>query len=85
EALLGQLRGGGFTPDPITAEQISAISVPVMIAWGQNDTWVPLSVGERLHELLPDATYVTYPNVGHLPQEEAAEPFNADLLAFLAG
>jgi pimeloyl-ACP methyl ester carboxylesterase len=83
EALLGQLRGSGFAQDPITAAQISAISVPVMIAWGQDDTWVPLSVGERLHELLPEATYVTYPNVGHLPQEEAAAQFNTDLLAFL--
>lgn len=83
EALLNQLRGSAFTPEPITAAQISAIAAPVMIVWGQDDTWVPLSVGERLHELLPDAVFVTYPNVGHLPQEEAAAQFNADLLAFL--
>ena len=85
EALLGQLRGSESQIEPFTAAQISAISVPVMIAWGQNDSWVPISVGERLYTLLPDATYVTYPNVGHLPQEEAADAFNADLLAFLDG
>lgn len=83
EALLNQLRGSAFQPEPITAAQISGISVPVMIAWGEDDTWVPISVGERLHELLPNATYITYPNVGHLPHEEAAEAFNEDVLAFL--
>lgn len=85
EALLGQVRGSGTQPEPLTAAEISMITAPVMIAWGQADTWVPLPVGERLRQLLPDAMFVTYPNVGHLPQEEAAERFNADLLAFLKG
>lgn len=83
EALLAQLRGSSVQAEPITAAQISAIRVPVMIAWGQDDEWVPLEVGERLQELLPDASYVTYPNVGHLPHEESSSAFNADLLAFL--
>lgn len=85
EALLNQLRGAGEAGEPITAEQIASISVPVMIVWGENDSWVPVSTGERLHQLLPEAVYVTYAAVGHLPQEEAAESFNADLLAFLDG
>jgi pimeloyl-ACP methyl ester carboxylesterase len=83
EALLNQIRGTAFAADPITAEQIAGIAAPVLIVWGENDTWVPVGVGERLKELLPEAVYVTYPNVGHLPQEEAAAAFNADLLAFL--
>jgi pimeloyl-ACP methyl ester carboxylesterase len=83
EALINQLRGGAFVVDPITAEEIAAIPVPVMIAWGADDTWVPIGVGERLHELLPDAEWKVYSEVGHLPQEEAAEAFNRDLLAFL--
>ena len=85
EALLGQLRGSSVQAEPITAAQISAIAVPVMIAWGHDDTWVPVSVGERLHELLPKAIYITYPNAGHLVHEEAAAPFNTDLLVFLKG
>lgn len=83
EALLRQLQNSSFTAEPLTAAQISAIAAPVMIVWGESDTWVPPIVGERLHELLPQAVYVTYPQVGHLPHEEAAAAFNADLLAFL--
>ncbi len=83
EALLNQLRMTSLTSDPLTAEQIATISVPVMIAWGEEDTWVPLAVGERLRELLPDSAWYVYPQVGHLPQEEAATDFNRDLLTFL--
>ncbi len=83
EALLNQLRGTPPTPQPLTAAQISSIAAPTMIVWGQDDTWVPLSVGERLRELLPQAAWHVYPNVGHLPQEENPAQFNADLLTFL--
>jgi pimeloyl-ACP methyl ester carboxylesterase len=83
EGLLNQLRVAPPAPQPLTAAQISAIAAPVMIVWGAEDTWVPLSVGERLRELLPDAAWHVYENVGHLPQEEAPAQFNADLLAFL--
>lgn len=83
EALLNQLRVAPPTPQPLTAAQISEITAPVMIVWGENDTWVPLSVGERLRELLPTAAWHVYPNVGHLPQEEQPTQFNTDLLAFL--
>jgi pimeloyl-ACP methyl ester carboxylesterase len=85
EGLLNQLRVAPPVPEPITAAQISAIAAPVMIVWGADDTWVPLSVGERLRELLPGATWHVYPDVGHLPQEENPQQFNTDLLAFLEG
>jgi pimeloyl-ACP methyl ester carboxylesterase len=83
EALLNQLRMTNLTSDPLKASQIAAISVPVMIVWGEEDTWVPLAVGERLRELLPESTWHVYPQAGHLVQEEAAADFNRDLLAFL--
>ena len=34
-------------------------------------------------EHLADVTWVTYPDVGHLPMEENTAQFNADLLGFL--
>jgi pimeloyl-ACP methyl ester carboxylesterase len=85
EGLLNQLRFAPPAPQPLTAAQISGIAAPVMIVWGAEDSWVPLSVGERLRELLPDSTWHVYENVGHLPQEEAVTQFNTDLLAFLEG
>jgi pimeloyl-ACP methyl ester carboxylesterase len=83
EALLGQLRGSPASADPITAQQIASIPVPVMITWGEEDTWFPIEAGQRVHQLLPSSIWVTYPNTGHLPMEETADAFNRDLLVFL--
>jgi pimeloyl-ACP methyl ester carboxylesterase len=84
EALLNQFRGPAIDSEPLTADEIAAIDVPVLIVWGAEDAWIPVEVGERLAALLPKATFVTYPQTGHLPMEEAADAFNRDLLAFLA-
>jgi pimeloyl-ACP methyl ester carboxylesterase len=85
EALLNQLRGVPASVDPITAGQIASIAVPTMIVWGENDTWIPVSAGERVRQLLPKSVWVIYPKTGHLPMEEAAAQFNQDLIAFLRG
>lgn len=82
-ALLAQLKIGMLRGEPITSEQIAGISAPTMIIWGRDDTWVPLGIGERLHTLLPSARMIVYPEVGHLPQEEASDTFNRDLIEFL--
>ena len=59
------------------------LDVPVLIIWGEEDTWVPIQVGRNLRDHLPDSTWITYPDVGHLPMEENIEQFNADMLRFL--
>ncbi len=68
---------------PLTADQLRAVMIPSLIVWGENDTWVSPEIGVTLRDLLPNDTYVTYPQVGHLPMEEVPEQFNADLVAFL--
>jgi pimeloyl-ACP methyl ester carboxylesterase len=83
EALLDQIRGLSAAADPITAAQMASIKAPVMIVWGENDTWFPIAAGERIRQLLPTSTWITYPNTGHLPMEEAANQFNRDLINFL--
>lgn len=80
-ALVNVLRSGGG--GALDEAALAALNMPVLILWGEMDAWVPLENGERLHQLMPTATYITYQGVGHLLQEEASEAFNRDLLAFL--
>ncbi len=68
--------------DPATFAQ-AVEGLPVTLIWGENDTWVPLSRGEALAELVPNAELIAYAGVGHLPMEEAPEQFIDDLIAFL--
>ncbi|NWF68853.1 MAG: alpha/beta hydrolase [Chloroflexi bacterium] len=79
---VGILRDSGG--NALDASGLSAVTVPTLLIWGENDTWVPLRVGENLHSSMTGSTLITYPNVGHLPQEENPAQFNADLIAFLA-
>lgn len=79
-ALLGVLRDSGRNGLP---EPIGALSAATLIVWGEQDTWVPLERGKALHAALPQSKLVVFPNVGHLPMEEAPAAFNAALLEFL--
>lgn len=64
-------------------DAVATISAPTLIVWGEADTWVPVSDGETLRDLIPGASWVAYPGVGHLPMEEVPETFNRDVIAFL--
>ncbi|HEX2622896.1 MAG TPA: alpha/beta hydrolase [Phototrophicaceae bacterium] len=69
----------------LTSDSLATISVPTLLIWGQEDTWVPLTAGEQLAAIIPGATLITYPEVGHLAMEENTVQFNADLVAWLVG
>jgi pimeloyl-ACP methyl ester carboxylesterase len=70
--------------NPITLDDfVQANAFPTLLLWGQEDTWVTLKLGELMYAKLDGAQLITYANIGHLPMEETAEAFNADLIAFL--
>lgn len=70
---------------PITLEDLVAVAdYPIQIMWGIQDTWVTIGVGEAMAQALPDASFITYNETGHLPMEERPADFVADLLAFLS-
>src|SRR5690606_1235794 len=68
----------------LSQEAVAAITAPSLIQWGELDTWIPLAQGAALRDLLPGATWRTYPEAGHLPMEETPDAFNRDLIAFLS-
>ncbi len=57
-------------PDP-TAD-LSSITAPTLIIWGEDDIVMPIEHSERIHDAIANSRLVTYPGVGHVPQEEAA-------------
>ena len=69
---------------PLSAAQVEEIRARSLIIWGAQDTWVEPTIGERLAELLPNDTSITYEQVGHMPMEEVPNQFNEDVIAFLA-
>lgn len=70
---------------PITLDDLASAAedMPVLLLWGEEDSWVPLSLGQTMHDALNNSELITYPDVGHLPPEEVPEQFSRDLINFL--
>ncbi len=59
--------------------------VPLLLLYAARDPMVPPSVGDRLHELLPDAAFVRIENGSHFMHVDATPAFAKEALAFLKG
>ncbi|MFC0473173.1 alpha/beta fold hydrolase [Halalkalibacter kiskunsagensis] len=54
----------------LTSYQLSKIQIPTLLIWGEEDRVVPLKIGQRLVQDLPNAKLITYEKTGHLVTEE---------------
>lgn len=53
--------------------RLGEIQQPVLISWGVQDPLLVEGAGERLAKALPNATYDVYPDLAHMPHEEAPD------------
>lgn len=65
-------------------ETMASISTPTLLMWGAEDTLVPLEAGQWFDEHIPDSVLIAYPEIGHIPMEEAPDRSAADVSAWLA-
>lgn len=63
----------GQPGDAFTEEEVSRVTVPTLIIWGEEDTLIPFSSAGWFKKNLPESTLISYPGIGHLPMEEAPE------------
>ena len=80
-ATLSRLRQPIDQPEAYRA--IPTIKVPTLVLWGQLDPWIPVADAARFGSEIAGAKVVTWPNVGHIPQEEVAGPSANEVDAFL--
>jgi pimeloyl-ACP methyl ester carboxylesterase len=61
-------------------------SIPVLIMWGEEDSWIPVSVAQLFKEQLnlPDENIIIYTGLGHVPMEEDPMRTLVDLISFLS-
>lgn len=62
----------------------SGITVPTRIVWGEEDRVLHPSGAQVLTRLMPNASALILPGIGHLPMIEAAKPVAEDYRAFRA-
>jgi len=82
-AILARLRAYSSADlEKVTA----AVTVPVLILWGEQDPQTPVGQAEELRKLLvnsPDVKVITYPGVGHMAAEEAGRDIARDIDVYL--
>lgn len=57
--------------------------LPVLIAWGEDDTVIPVDVAYQFADRILNHTLVVYDNVGHEPHGEVTQRFVQDLITFI--
>ncbi|MCH1625493.1 alpha/beta fold hydrolase [Fredinandcohnia quinoae] len=64
-------------------EDLHKIKTPALLIWGEKDKVVPVSIGKRLHQDLPNSIFIALENTGHLVPEERPEEVYTHILNFL--
>lgn len=66
-------------PEPL----LRRIHAPVLLMWGAKDAMIPIANAADYTRSLPHSRLVTFPDLGHVPQEEAPAESLVPLRAFL--
>jgi 2-hydroxy-6-oxonona-2,4-dienedioate hydrolase len=71
--------------DDLVGAALADLQIPTILLWGNQDKWVPPSVGHRIRsEVLPEAPLVLLERAGHAPYYERPDDFNRTFLSFIA-
>ncbi|UCM91048.1 alpha/beta fold hydrolase [Streptomyces marincola] len=67
----------------VMQDRYGTIDLPVLVCWGEQDTWVPPARGRELASRIPGARLRLLPGAGHLAPVDAAAELATALFAFL--
>lgn len=67
-----------------TVQDLAGIKTPTLILWGEEDKLISVAGARWYNAGVAGSKLRTYPGIGHLPHEEAAEATAAEVRAFLS-
>jgi pimeloyl-ACP methyl ester carboxylesterase len=73
-----------YSQGPLPEDLLPHLPCPAIVLWGEADPWEPVALGRQLVEAAAIEEFISLPNVGHCPQDEAPELVNPILQAWLA-
>lgn len=62
---------------------LGALSMPVLLVWGENDSLIPLRYAEMFDSAIPRARLEILPAAGHVPMWDRPREFNEVVLRYL--
>ncbi|WP_017185942.1 alpha/beta fold hydrolase [Alkalibacillus haloalkaliphilus] len=66
----------------LLTEELKQINTPTLLIWGKEDEIVPLKIGEKLNEDLPNSELVVYEKAGHLITDERPKEVYEQIVSF---
>ena len=63
--------------------KLGGLKMPVLIVWGKQDHLIPVSVGEQMHQELPDSELEIFDGCGHLTPAQCASRVGPVVRGFL--
>ncbi|MBV1919870.1 MAG: alpha/beta hydrolase, partial [Pseudomonadales bacterium] len=63
--------------------KLSELNIPTLILWGEKDAWILPKYANLLKEKIPNSSVIMYPDLGHIPMEEAPKRTANDVIAFI--
>ena len=63
---------------------LSNVTCPTLILWGEHDEWVPVENAYRFDSAIQDSKLIVYDNAGHVPMEEIPNVTANDVREFLS-
>jgi pimeloyl-ACP methyl ester carboxylesterase len=85
KTMLGTLRIDYMEDLEFIEKNLGTIDKPTLILWGENDKFLPLSLGERIHRDIAGSKMQIIPNCGHFIQEDQPERATDIIAGFLRG
>jgi len=82
---VGNIRGMRKDVLRSIVDNLTTITAPTLIFWGQQDRILPVAYAHVAEEKIPDAQLHIFDPCGHFPQLERPEEFNSLVLKFLVG
>jgi pimeloyl-ACP methyl ester carboxylesterase len=70
-------------PGPKPEELLPHVKQPLLVLWGEDDPWTPISAGKlyrRLAQTRADVQFISIPNAGHCPHDEYPDLVNRLIL-----
>lgn len=65
-----------YSGGPLPETLLQQCTVPVSIVWGEKDPWEKIEWGRELAKMPSVEEFISLPNVGHCPQDEAPDVVN---------
>jgi pimeloyl-ACP methyl ester carboxylesterase len=63
--------------------EFAAWDLPILLLWGEDDPYYPVTLAERLNESIPASTLALLPGCGHYLPEEAPETIGPLIMEYL--